>query len=127
SIDSDHCVTGAGLKAADKSGTRGLHEFFGIYPQPVTGMPGKQPVRKHGQAPDGQSFRTPHVAAGLSIAIAPVNTGTGIERHADNGKVEFRARARRGSGPMLRCGKRHPTIVAVDSEVAPAGMEWNFE
>src|SRR5215471_18819096 len=125
--DSRQRVAWARLESVDKRSVRSLTEFCRVDPQPVARIPRKQAVAEHRQACQCKSFRTSDLTTRRHVAKTPDRTGAGIEQNADDGKVEFRPCARGGGPPMARVSKRRPTVVAIDDEVAPTGMDRNIK
>src|SRR5260370_21924437 len=126
-LDSKQRIVGAGLKAVAKRGCREFRKLYRIDAQAITQFRGKHPAAEHRKTGERKAFGPPDIATSDGAAIAPGRAGAGSEQHADDGKIEFRACARRNARPTRRCGSRDPAIVAVDREVPPARMEWNFK
>ena len=99
----------------------------GVGAQGIAGMRRKCADREHREARQCEPFRTADLVSCRPVAKPPVRAGAGVEQHADDGEIEFRACPRGAVAPIGSAGERRPAVLSATYEMPPSRMKGNIE
>ena len=112
-LDTNQRIVRRDLHTAFEIGDGEICKPLGVGPQRMFGIGRKRAAREHRKARQSEPLRAPDRRSRDRIAEAPRRAGTGVEKDADHGEIEFGTSPRRRIRPLPPPrGKRRPTIDA---------------